>query len=720
MEGEEKSLWNTGEKRGSFGDNNMKHIEKMKFFKKLLIFLFAVCFCFSCAQMETSGWFFRKADPEITLFNDARQKHQAQSYEAAYALYREHASRYPQSERAPEVLFLLGSVCVSLENYGEARQFFQQVITRHPDTAFARDSGVALLEVLYLEGDYQQVIRDAEAMTSAGLSKVQMMRVHQLMGDAYLGLNNAFAAYDAFLKAYDAADREDVDRLTQRLKTIAGRMSLSDLRKTLEALNGRPLADDIIYQLGIRHMEEGDYGEAKTILERFVATYPRHPYAPFARQIIADIPVSDLFDKNVVGCLLPLSGRYENFGQQALKGIELAHAVFAGSQDASQLKILVRDSASDAGRAVSAVRELHDRRVAAIIGPMSEAEVAAAEAQKLKLPIVTLTQRADITDMGEWVFRNFLTPAMQVKAVVGHAVNDLKLSRFAILYPEENYGEMFMNLFWDEVIASGGSVVGVESYRPDQTDFSVPIRKLAGMYYEIPEALMMTSEVPAPVVMIQEDPREFPLKESIIAQPLDRRPEIPGRRWFDPVVDTAMAKESDLDAESVAEKEGKPAPIIDFDAVFIPDQPSKAGLIMPYLAYHDVTGVYLLGTNLWHSDRLIRMAGSHSQGAIFPDGFFARSASENVSRFVALFEKTYGYTPGFIEAVSYDTAMMVFDIVNRPDVRNRSQLRKILLDMPAWPGVTGSTAFAENGDAVKDVYLLRISGGRFREVPSRR
>ncbi len=699
----------------------------MFFFKKLLIFLLAVCFCFSCAQMETMGWFFRKADPEITLFNDAQQKHQAQSYEAAYALYREHASRYPQSERAPEVLFLLGRVCVSLEKYGEARQFFQQVITRYPDTAVAGDSGVALLEVFYLEGDYQQVIRDADAILSAGLSKVQMMRVHQFLGDAYLGLNNASAAYDAFLKAYDAADREeDVDRLTQRLKTTAGRMSLPDLRKTLEALNGKPLAGDIIYQLGIRHMEEGDYEEAKTILERFVATCPGHPYAPFARQIIVDIPVSDLFDKNVVGCLLPLSGRYENFGQQALKGIELALAVFAGSQDASLLKIVVRDSASDAALTVSAVRELHDQRVAAIIGPMAEAEVAAAEAQKLKLPIVTLTQRADIADMGEWVFRNFLTPAMQVKAVVGHVVNDLKLSRFAILYPEENYGEMFMNLFWDEVIASGGSVVGVESYRPDQTDFSIPIRKLAGMYHEIPEALMMTSEVPAPVVMIQEDqedqedPREFPLKESINAQTLDRRPEIPGRRWFDPVVDTAMAKQREPDAESVMEKEGKPAPIIDFDAVFIPDAPGKAGLIMPYLAYHDVTDVYLLGTNLWHSDRLIRMAGSHSQGAIFPDGFFARSASENVSRFVALFEKTYGYTPGFIEAVSYDTAMMVFSVVNRPDVRNRSQLRKSLLDMPVWPGVTGSTAFAENGDAVKDVYLLRISGGRFREVPSRR
>jgi len=698
----------------------MKHIEKIKFLKKILIVLFAAGLCFSCARKDTEGWFFQKVDPETALFNDARQKHQEQSHGAAYTLYREHATRYPQSERAPDVLFSLGQVCISLERYEEARQFFQQVITRHPDTAVALDAGVEMTEAFYLDGDYRRAIGYAERMLTADLLASQMMRVYQVMGESHLGLENAPAAYAAFLNAYRSAGRGDIERLTRRLLTAAAIMPLPDLRMALEELDGSPPAGDIMYQLGIRYMEGGDYWEAKAFLDRFVETYPRHPYASFARQIIADIPTSDLFDKNVVGCLLPLSGRYESFGQQALKGIELALAVFAGSPDAAQLKILVRDSASDAGRTVSGVKELHDLRVAAIIGPMAEAEAAAAEAQDLRIPIVTLTQKVDITDIGEWVFRNFLTPVMQVRALVRHAVNDLKLSRFAILYPKENYGEMFMHLFWEEVIASGGRVVGVESYQPDQTDFSVPIRKLAGMYHKIPEALMITPEEPVPIVRIKEDDQTDAPKEPIVAQAFSRYPQRSERKWFDPLLDTAVAQESERDAESVAEKEEKPAPIIDFEAVFIPDAPGKAGLIMPYLAYQDIKGVYLLGTNLWHSERLIQMAGFHSQGAIFPDGFFARSASDDVARFVALFEKTYGYTPGFIEAVSYDTAMMVFNIVCRPDVRYRSQVKKSLLDMPAWPGITGRTAFAENGDAVKDTYLLRISGGRFREVPVRR
>ena len=46
-----------------------------------------------------------------------------------------------------------------------------------------------------------------------------------------------------------------------------------------------------------------------------------------------------------------------------------------------------------------------------------------------------------------------------------------------------------MNLFWDKLLELGGTVVGVESYKPNQTDFIVPIKKLVGIYYEIPEDL---------------------------------------------------------------------------------------------------------------------------------------------------------------------------------------------------------------------------------------
>ena len=95
--------------------------------------------------------------------------------------------------------------------------------------------------------------------------------------------------------------------------------------------------------------------------------------------------------------------------------------------------------------------------------------------------IITLTQKGDITAIGEYVFRNFLTPAMQVEAVVSYATGALDIERFAILFPNENYGRTFMQLFWDQVISAEGKVVGVEMYEPNQTDFVDAIRKLVGL-----------------------------------------------------------------------------------------------------------------------------------------------------------------------------------------------------------------------------------------------
>jgi branched-chain amino acid transport system substrate-binding protein len=685
-------------------------------FRGIVIFLLVVCCCVSCAQPESGGWLFKKVDPDVALFTEAQQKQMEHAYEEAYVLYREHYDRYPQSRHAPHVRFFLGQVSGSLERYDQARQYFQEVISRYPETDLAREARVQIMEVLYRTGDFGQVIRYADEILPSLWTEKRIMRVHQVTGDAHLAMGNGAEALGAFARAYESAGKDDRDRLSGRIRAAAAIMPAPQLRSALDMLNGRPPADEILYLLGVRYLEEGEYREAKFFLEQFAERYPRHPDADAARQLIDDIPVTDLFDKNVVGCLLPLSGRYENFGQQALKGIELALTVFSDvrKQDASNLKIIIRDTASNAAGAASAVQDLHGRRAAAVIGPMIEAEAAAAEAQRLGVPIVILTQKPDIPGMGDWVFRNFLTPAMQVETIVDYAVNDLRLSRFAILYPEETYGQMFMNLFWDAVIASGGQVVGVESYRPDQTNFSDPIRKLTGMYYEVPESLEEEAALP-PVVLIQEVGADLRPDGQRMPRSLEADAGVWNRQWFD----TAMAAENDSDAEAIDEKEEEPSPIIDFDAVFIPDSPSKAGLIMPYLAYQDVKDVHLLGTNLWHSDRLIQMAGSHGRNAVFPEGFFARSDSEHVSRFVALFEKTYGYTPGFIEAVSYDTAMMVFDAVCRPEIRYRSQLRKRLIDMAVYQGVTGRTRFSETGEAVKDVYLLRVSGSRFREIPVR-
>ncbi len=83
---------------------------------------------------------------------------------------------------------------------------------------------------------------------------------------------------------------------------------------------------------------------------------------------------------------------------------------------------------------------------------------------------------------------------------------------------------------------------------------------------------------------------------------------------------------------------------------------------------------------------------------------------------MAVFEQTFKEKPEFIEAVAYDSAMILFQIVSRPDIRYRSSIKSALINLNNFQGVTGLTSFDSNGEIKKRLYLLRIKGKKFVEL----
>jgi len=110
------------------------------------------------------------------------------------------------------------------------------------------------------------------------------------------------------------------------------------------------------------------------------------------------------------------------------------------------------------------------------------------------------------------------------------------------------------------------------------------------------------------------------------------------------------------------------------------------------------------------------MAKQFVQGVILVDGFFGESNKKNVKDFVKLFAETYDEKPGFIEAIAYDTAMMLFQLIGRDDIRSRSELQNKLKTLRDFEGVTGLTSFDNKGNARKQLHLLKIEGDKFVEL----
>jgi branched-chain amino acid transport system substrate-binding protein len=539
-------------------------------------------------------------------------------------------------------------------------------------------------------------------LTPATLQRLQsnlyIFKTYALLGDTYLSMESAIDAIDNYVRAREYATELEQTAILDKLREAIARLDTADIAILANHPDDSLPMDFLLYQLGLNYALEEKYDDALNILAEFIKRYPDNENRILVESLIDEIKKNAVFKQNTVGVLLPLSGPYERFGLRALKGIELALDQFSSQGDNPPINISVKDTGADPDKTIMALEEFHQEQVAAILGPIVTSEVAAREAQRMGIPIMTLTQKNDIPEIGDKVFRNFITPQMQVQALTSFTVETLGLYRFAILYPNENYGRTFMNLFWDELIDSGGQVVGIESYEPKQTDFTDAIKKLVGLYYEIPEDLKAENN-------FVEDWDQPLVYGGIDEQALEENSDI-----------NSEEEAAEPEEEEEEEEEEEPESIVDFDAIFIPDSPGLAGLIVPQLAYFDIKDVYLLGTNLWHSNSLIRIAGQYVQGALMPDGFFAESTSPAVKNFVAKFEETYQEKPDFIEAVVFDSAMIIFHAVSRPHIRYRNEIRDELLNLDNFPGITGFTRFDENGEVQKKLHLLRIKGKRFVEL----
>ncbi len=395
--------------------------------------------------------------------------------------------------------------------------------------------------------------------------------------------------------------------------------------------------------------------------------------------------------RGTIGVVLPLSGSFAHFGNESLKGILLAAGVFDGlpeDRERANVKLIVRDTAGRPERAAEAVRELaQNPDVRAIIGPLlkGEAEAAAIAAEREGIPLVALTARSEVAQGRPHVFRVRTRPIQEIQVLADHVVNEVGAQRFAILYPRDAYGLGLRAMFWDAVEERGGTVVGVASYDPDATDFASAIRNLVGFR-------LLTDEQKE-VLKVRRDLRRR----------ANRMP---------PEVATVLREE----ALALTTEDGMPLPpIVDFDALFIPESHEKVVLIAPQLAFHEVVGVQLLGASGWYDKGLVEIGRDHVKGALFTSHYYADSTVPFVQDFTQRFAATFASEPDALTAQAFDAANLV--IVQLARGRDsREAIREGVLELKAYPGASGVMRMTTDGNAQKRPFLLSIERGRMKQV----
>lgn len=634
--------------------------------------------------LQTDSGLFAQAETEL----NQGALHSARNY------FQVLIQNFPQSPLVPKAYLQVGRIQVLLDEINAAQATFGELIAAYPQAPEAREARIELLAALYRQQRYQEITSLGPELSAAIDDPWQQYRLYAILGDAYAALQSWADSFYYYALALPLAPEVGRPRLEEKMAEAANFLHEDEIQLLLSQID-TPAATGYLYlQLALSRAGEGDYDTAVWQLNLFLQRFPNHAQAALARELVSQMAGMVTYERYAVGCLLPLSGAYALFGGRALEGIQLAFDEVRRRHPEVPLRLVIEDTGSDAAQAAGAMQALVAANPAAVIGPIATAENVAPIAQQARIPILALSQREGITEGGDNVFRYFVTPRMQAAALAAYAVDVLGMRRLGILYPNEKYGETFRDLFWEEAYKKGAAVVALEAYDPRGTDFEGPIKKLVGMYHDVPPALRAARQ---------------PLD---LLGPLTA---IPGYRPPPKEEKSARERAEERSRRKTTEENGL-RPVVDFQGLFIPDAPPMLGLVIPQLAYHDVVNTTLLGTNLWYSPKLIETAGAYAQGSILPAPFYAQSQSAAVRAFVARFEGVYGRLPDYIEAVAYDAARILLELVARSDVAQRAAIRHELLTQDDLGGISGIQRFETNREPVQRLPLLQLRGRDFVEL----
>jgi branched-chain amino acid transport system substrate-binding protein len=612
----------------------------------------------------------RRGGPKPPEIVNQAQTLGAEDRMRAIALLEGYLAGEPDIEVRPWALLNAGEQRRLAQDSDVARAWFEKLAAEHPTSKL---KGAALLGMALV---------DTESGISGNLAaSLQLLGQHgvprTMNADRYRMLarlasdegSNPTLVRDYVRKAvtYAAGDEEVEARVRHTLEDLLSTEQTGQLADLPQA--GGVGAEETARDRVTAALAKGDHSEVIRMGERFTTTWPDSPYLRVVNYAVQRAQAGDKTVAGKVGVLLPLTGEFGPAGARIKQDIKLAN-----DRNGGRLTLVWVDSAGAEEGAITGhiERLVVEEGCVAILGPLLKGHVmeAAETAQAIGVPMVALSQSHDPTEAGDMVFRGFLPLQQQVDALVDWAMKTRGWTRFAVLHPRTSYGDSTRDLFAAAVQRGGGEIKHVVSYEPDATDFLEAAQELGQKDYKGERA----------------------------------------GEWY------RQRKAAEAAGKDVA-KAVLP-PIVDYDAIFIPDSWRRGALVASSLAYEEfpvgdfrphrhAERIPLMGLNGWNNKHIIESGGQYVQDAVFVDAYHNRSDNPDVRAFAADYKQALGRAPGVIDAVTWDATRLLAAAVlaagpDRAAVRDELSAARL-----SQPVATGSR-FGDDREVARDLLVLTV------------
>ena len=127
----------------------------------------------------------------------------------------------------------------------------------------------------------------------------------------------------------------------------------------------------------------------------------------------------------------------------------------------------------------------------------------------------------------------------------------------------------------------------------------------------------------------------------------------------------------------------------------------------------------IVGSDSWGDPQLLELCGSDCDGYYFSTHYVANGATGATKDFIDQFNTKYGYIPGDVAALTWDSMRIVVEgIKNCGELTgdlavDRKCVRDGMAEIKDFDGITGNMTFNEEGDPIKCAVIVKIENGEF-------
>jgi len=461
------------------------------------------------------------------------------------------------------------------------------------------------------------------------------------------------ANHDYAIKWYLAAAHIDIVQRDEWLRIIASNLSLDQLRSLQQSGIISPQQDAMLYTHFSRlQLMSGNIENLQTLA---TILSNNAPYLPLTQKIKrwASGDTQDIY----IGILLPLTGTYARFGNEALNGIRLA----MNEQKQGNLHLYIKDTGDGVDATVSAYQHLNELGVNWIIGPLlSKHTEALLPYLKKNLPIISLSKQNNLAQASPALFIHNTAKNTQAVFMAKHSINQ-GMQRMAVIYGAKQNEADEADAFANEFIRLGGEITDISRLNNQGLDQRSILNNL----------------------------RENSDDEALLEELLS---------------DLALfSPELNLEVHMP----------VGIDGLYIATSGKQVSELAGQLAYVDIRNIPMLGSSRWMDGHLLDDRGRNLSSARFTQ---SNASYQDTSNFLEQYREIWGLgQPKKLFVIAYDSTRIATLLGSRLGLHGRSAVQA-MHDSEGFPNKSGHVYFDEFGAGNKTFTIFTIKRGKL--IPS--